>query len=267
LKFFIDITTFVGLFLGIGLICLSIFVADGDSMHVFINGPSFMVVLGGSLAAVMVSFPLKRLLGTFSVIKKVFVNRQDNIPQLIRQIVSFSETARRDGLLALEERIEEIENPFLLLGVQMSVDGTQPEIIENVMRTKMDAIEGRHYNGRLVIDQLGRFSPAFGMIGTLIGLIIMLGNLQQPETIGTGMALALLTTLYGTVMANLICLPFSEKLGHLGRHELLAMEIVVRGILGIQSGDNPRVIEQYLSTFIPNGRQEKIKESSDAKAA
>ena len=132
----------------------------------------------------------------------------------------------------------------------MAIDGTRPEIIEGVMRTEMDAVEERHAGGKAIMDQIGRFAPAFGMIGTLIGLIIMLGNMS-PETIGSGMAVALLTTLYGAICSNLFCLPIAEKLGYLSRNELLTMEITVRGIMGIQAGDNPRVIEQKLSTFVP----------------
>jgi len=138
----------------------------------------------------------------------------------------------------------------MTLGIQMAVDGTRPEIIESIMRTEMDAVATRHRTGKSVLDQMGRFAPAFGMIGTLMGLIIMLGDMS-PDTIGSGMAVALLTTLYGAVASNLLCLPFAEKLNYYSKHELLAMEIIVRGIMGIQSGDNPRVIEQKLNTFIP----------------
>ena len=166
-------------------------------------------------------------------------------------IVSLAETARRDGLLALEGRIEEIDNPFVILGIQMAVDGTRPEVIEDIMRTEMDAVAARHSDGKKVVDQAGRFAPAFGMIGTLMGLIIMLGQLDDPDALGPGMAVALITTLYGAVISNVVMLPCAEKLGYLNQRELLVMEIAVRGIMGIQSGENPRVIEQKLTTFIP----------------
>ena len=175
----------------------------------------------------------------------------ENISALIEQIVSLAETARRDGLLALESRLDEIDNPFVVLGIQMAVDGTRPEVIEDIMRTEMDAVATRHRDGKSVLDQMGRFAPAFGMIGTLMGLIIMLGNMSDPSSIGPGMAVALITTLYGAIVANVFFLPFAEKLGFINKQELLAMEIVIRGIMGIQSGDNPRVIEQKLNTFVP----------------
>jgi len=245
-----DIASIVGILMGISLLILSIMIAPGATFKGFIDYPSMMVVVGGAISAVLISFPLRNILGTFKVFKNVFFNRQESFSDLIEQIVSLAETARRDGLLALEGRIEELDNSFVILGIQMAVDGTRPEVIESILRTDMDAVATRHRNGKNVLDQMGRFAPAFGMIGTLMGLIIMLGDMS-PDTIGAGMAVALLTTLYGAIVSNLFCLPCAEKLGFINRHELLTMEIIVRGIMGIQSGDNPRVIEQKLNTFVP----------------
>ena len=244
-----DIATLVGVISALGLVVTAILLGGG-SFNAFVDIPSFLVVIGGAIAAVMVAFPLKNFLSVFGVSKKVFLNKAESVPALIETIVGLAETARRDGLLALESRIDELENPFIVLGIQMAVDGTRPEVIEDVMRTELDAVATRHRDGKSIFDQLGRFAPAFGMIGTLMGLIIMLGDMD-PETIGKGMAVALITTLYGAIVSNVIFLPFAEKLGFLNKQELLAMEIIVRGIMGIQSGDNPRVIEQKLNTFIP----------------
>ncbi len=245
-----DIATVIGLLLGMALLAITILIAPGASFGAFIDPPSIMVVCGGSVCAVLISFPLKNFLGLFPVIKNVFFNKQANYAELIKQIVSLAETARRDGLLALESRLEEVDNKFIILGIQMAVDGTRPEVIEDVMRTEMESVATRHKAGKDVLAQVGRMAPAFGMIGTLMGLIIMLGDMR-PETIGTGMAVALLTTLYGAIVANLFFLPWADKLGFINNIELQAMEITVRGIMAIQSGDNPRVIEQKLSTFIP----------------
>ncbi len=245
-----DITSVIGILLGAAVLVIAIAVA-GASFAGFVDYPSIMVVLGGAACAVLVSFPVRQLLATWGVAKSIFFNKQEEIPQLIEQIVSLAETARRDGLLALEGRLEELENPFVVLGIQMAVDGTRPEVIEAILRTEMDAVATRHRNGRSVIEAMGRYAPAFGMIGTLIGLIIMLGNMDDPSAIGPGMAVALITTLYGAILANLVFLPAADKLNFLNRHELLIMEIVVRGIMAIQAGDNPRVIEQKLSTFVP----------------
>lgn len=246
-----DIASIIGLLLGGSLLLIAIAIAPGASFAAFIDYPSMMVVIGGSLSAVLICFPLKNFIGVAKVSKNVFFNKQESFGALIKQIVSLAETARRDGLLALEGRIEELNNPFVVLGIQMAVDGTRPEVIEDIMRTEMDAVATRHKNGKEVLIQMGRFAPAFGMIGTLMGLIIMLGNMDDPAAIGPGMAVALITTLYGAIISNLFFLPFAEKLGFINKHELLVMEIAIRGIMGIQSGDNPRVIEQKLNTFIP----------------
>jgi chemotaxis protein MotA len=254
-----DIASLIGLLLGTALILLSILTKT--SLGAFIDVASVLVVVGGSIAAVLICFPLRSMLGLAGVVKNVFFNKQESLPELIEQVVSLAETARRDGLLALESRLDEISNSFVVLGIQMAVDGTRPEVIEDVMRSEMDAVATRHRNGRNVVEQMGRFAPAFGMIGTLMGLVIMLGNMN-PETIGSGMAVALLTTLYGAIISNLIFLPFAEKLGFLNQHELLAMEIVIRGIMAIQSGDNPRVIEQKLSTFVPPKARAAAKEAA-----
>jgi len=254
-----DLATLLGL-LG-GLIILGLSILTKSSFGAFVDYASIGVVLGGAVCAVLISFPLRNFLGSVRVAMKALFNRQEDYRQLIEQIVSLAETARRDGLLALEARIEELSNPFVILGIQMAVDGTRPEVIEDVMRTEINAVAGRHKNGKAVIEQLGRFAPAFGMIGTLIGLVIMLGNMD-PETIGSGMAVALLTTLYGAIIANLIFLPFAEKLGFLSKHELVAMEIVLRGIMAIQSGENPRVIEQKLNTFLPPNRRSSAREAA-----
>ena len=245
-----DIATIVGLILAMVLIVASI-AASGGTLAAFIDPASILVVFGGCLATVLISFPLKNSLSVFGVAKKVFTWKLEPVQDIIDQLVSLAETARRDGLLALESRLYEVENPFIVLGVQMAVDGTRPEVIEDILRTELDALATRHRDGKALLDTMGRYAPAFGMIGTLLGLIMMLGDMSDPATIGAGMAVALLTTLYGSVAANCVFLPFADKLGFTNKQELLSMEIIVRGILAIQAGENPRVIAQKLNTFIP----------------
>jgi len=246
-----DIASVIGILGGFLLIVVSIAIAPGASAKAFIDYPSIVMVVGGAIAALLTSMPLRDVLKIGGVIKKVFFNKSDDVSALIQQIVSLAETARRDGLLALENRLPEISDPFIVLGVQMAVDGTRPEVMEDILRTEMDAVAARHQTGKLLFDQIGKFAPAFGMIGTLVGLIIMLGNMSDPNAIGPGMAVALLTTLYGAIVANVVALPMAEKLGHLSREEQIRMEIIVRGIMAIQAGENPRVIEQKLRTFVP----------------
>jgi chemotaxis protein MotA len=244
-----DIATVIGLILGIVLVLGSI-VVGGGSFAAFIDPPSILVVVGGSIAATLVAFPLKSFLGLFKVTLKSIFYKLDSVPELIEQTVSLAETARRDGLLALESRLEDVQNPFIVMGIQMAVDGTRPEVMEDILRTEIEAVATRHRDGKAVLDSMGRFAPAFGMIGTLIGLIMMLGNMSDPSGIGKGMAVALLTTLYGAIAANVVFLPMAEKLSFINKQELLAMEVVVRGIMAIQAGENPRVIEQKLNTFL-----------------
>jgi len=256
-----DIASLVGLILAMGLILGSILMGSAP-FKAFIDIPSVMVVIGGALAAAMICFPLKNIMGVFGVVKNVFLNKPPDLKGLISQLVSLAETARRDGLLALEGRLEEVDNSFIKQGIQMAVDGTRPEVIEDILRTEVDAISARHRNGKSVLDQMGRFAPAYGMIGTLMGLIMMLSDMSDPSKIGAGMAVALITTLYGAISANVLFIPFAEKLGFLSKQEMLGLEIVIRGIMAIQSGENPRVIEQKLNTFLPP----KVREAADQAA-
>lgn len=245
-----DIATVAGVVIAIALILVSI-VLGGGSFAAFIDIPSVMVVVGGAIAAALISFPLPNFLSVFGVVMKTVFWKIDSVDSLIKQIVGLSETARRDGLLALESKVGEIDNDFIKLGIQMAIDGTRPEVMEDILRTEMDAVATRHANGKGLMDCMGRFAPAFGMIGTLMGLVIMLGDMSDPSKIGAGMAVALLTTMYGAIASNVVFLPFAEKLGFINKQELLTMDIVIRGIMAIQSGENPRVIEQKLNTFIP----------------
>ncbi|MDA7951168.1 MAG: motility protein A [Pirellulaceae bacterium] len=251
-----DIASLVGFLAAFGLIFASIIVGGGE-MTSFIDVPSGLVVVGGALAAGLICFPLKTILGAPMAAKVVFLNKLPDVPKIIETLVSLAETARRDGLLALEGRMDEIDDPVIKIGIQMAVDGSRPEVLEDILRTEVDAVATRHSETKSVYDQLGRFAPAYGMIGTLMGLIMMLSNMD-PDTIGAGMAVALITTLYGAIVSNTCFLPFAEKLNFLNKQELLSLEIIIRGIMAIQSGENPRVIEQKLNTFLsPKQRAQK----------
>ncbi|NQV25484.1 MAG: MotA/TolQ/ExbB proton channel family protein, partial [Rhodopirellula sp.] len=176
-----------------------------------------------------------------------------NPPQMapaIKTLVECAEIARKEGVMALENKAADIEDPFILLGIQMAVDGSPAELIESIMRSEMMATAARHSAGKGLLETLGRYAPAFGMIGTLLGLIIMLGNMDDPAAIGPGMAVALLTTLYGALVSNVVALPFADKLMYYSKKEMQIREVVVQGILAIQNGDNPRVVDQKLSMFL-----------------
>lgn len=251
-----DLGTVIGLLLGMGLILTSIALGGLDKLIVFWDTPSVLIVCGGAIASVMVAYPMKSVLKSASYVKNAFFNKDSDPLTAITQIVSLAETARREGLLSLENRMEEIDDPFLSGGIRMAVDGMSPEVVESIMNTEIDAVSGRHNYGRSVVANLGKYAPAFGMIGTLVGLVLMLADLD-PDKVGSGMAVALLTTLYGAILANLFFLPMADKLGFLNDGEIQIMEITIKGVVAIQAGENPRVIKQKLLTYIsPNDRPE-----------
>ncbi len=245
-----DISTIIGLITGVTLLTWAI-LSKSDAAP-FLDGGSAAIVLGGSLSAAMISFPMQNILGVLKVIRNCFFAKSRDPNDLITDMVKYAEVARRDGILALENVTGDIKDPFLVSGIQMAVDGTDPDLIENILINDLEAVEARHAEGKALFDNIGKFAPAFGMIGTLIGLVIMLQNMNDPSKIGPGMALALLTTLYGALFANLVALPMAEKLGVRTRAETLLKMIIIKGVMAIQSGDNPRIVEQKLKTFLPN---------------
>ncbi len=244
------LASLIGLLLALVMMAVSV-VMGGGAFASFWDTASVLMVFGGTLGALMMCFSLKSVMNLPRVLKKVFFNRPINQREIVDTMVSLAEVARKEGLLALESRLQDVKNPFIRMGLQMAVDGARPEVIEDVLKTDIEGVVLRHRDGKGMIDQVGRFGPAFGMIGTLMGLIIMLGNMSDPSMIGSGMAVALITTLYGAVLSNAMFLPFSEKLAAISKNELIGREIILRGVMAIQSGENPRVIEQKLSTFLP----------------
>jgi chemotaxis protein MotA len=258
-----DLGTIIGLILGFVMILMSI-LTSGGGMGSYIDIPSIFMVIGGSFAALMVGSPLQRVLGMMK-----YVNHALNVPNwgeegIISTLVNFSEKARREGLLALEDDLEEVEQEFMKKGIQLVVDGTDPEIIKNLLYNELNQIQERHQDGIKLFDDWGKFAPAFGMIGTLAGLIAMLANLNDPDAIGSGMALALITTMYGAIFANLVLVPIKNKLEGRDKGETLVKEIMIEGILSIQSGDNPRILEVKLLSYLPPVRREAIMAESAA---
>jgi chemotaxis protein MotA len=251
-----DISTIVGLVLAFAAMggALAIMAGHGGgsvNLAGFIDPPAIIMVLGGALTVALVGFPMRRVLAMAKTIGKLFFFKPENPAHLIDQIVKLAEIARRDGLLALENKAKEIENPFIALGIQMAVDGIKPETVEEVMRTEIESMQARHHEAKRVFETIGRCGPAFGLVATLLGLILMLGNLSNAEAIGPSMAMALIGTLYGVATANFFAIPMAEKLGCLSHEESLIKEIIVRGVLSIQSGDSPRIVQQKLNTFLP----------------
>jgi chemotaxis protein MotA len=253
-----DIATVMGLILALlamgGALAFMGMHGEGTvNLAGFIDPPAIMMVLGGALAVALVGFPIRRVLSLLQTVKKLFYRKAENPAGLIQQLVALAGVARREGLLALESQTKDIADPFVAMGIRMAVDGIKPETVEDVLRTEIRAMQGRHSEARKVLETVGRCGPAFGMIATLLGLIMMLGNLSNADSIGPSMAVALIGTLYGVCIANLVCIPMAEKLGCLNHEETMMKEIVVRGVLAIQAGDSPRIVEQKLITFLPPG--------------
>ncbi len=255
-----DVATIIGLFAGSSLIIWAML--SGSDLKTFLDYPSIAIVGGGSVAAALISFPLKETFKMPGVLKHTLFAKSGDPKALIKELVNFAEIARRDGILSLENSTRDIKDEFLVSGIQMAVDGTDPELIEAIMESELEAIETRHANGKALFDNIGRFAPAFGMIGTLIGLVKMLASMEDPSSIGAGMAVALLTTMYGALLANLVALPLGEKLAKRSAEELLLKNVILRGVMAIQSGDNPRVVEQKLKTFLPAGQRESEREAA-----
>lgn len=246
---FMDLGSFVGIIVGVGLIVGSIMM-DGD-LSAFWSLPSVMIVLGGTVASIMINYPMKQVMKIFSLTKIAF-SRDDKDPnEIISLLVGFAESSRREGLLALEEKIQELDEEFLKKGIQLVVDGTDAELIRSILQIELSFIEERHQSGQQLFEQAGAYAPAYGMVGTLIGLIAMLVDLDDPDKIGSGMAVALITTLYGTVLSNLVFLPIAGKLRNRSGEEILLKEVMIEGILSIQAGENPRIVEEKLRAFIP----------------
>jgi len=238
-----DIATIIGLLGAFGLIFMAI-----DDMAAFIDTPSLLIVVGGSIMVVMFRSSLGEFLGAVAVMGKAFKSKIDEPAQLIEQIVELATIARKDGMIALEG--QEIDNPFLSKAVSMLVDGTDPTIIKSSLDRELASTKMRHAMGAKIFSAWGEIAPAMGMIGTLIGLVQMLGNMGDPKSIGPAMAVALLTTMYGAILANVICLPIAMKLENQADLEAANNELIIEGILFIQDGGNPRVLSDFLASFL-----------------
>ncbi len=243
-----DIATVVGIIAGFGLIFISIIL--GGSLDTFINVPAIVIVVGGTISATLINYPLSDLIGILGPIRNAFINQDVNPQGLIKTLGEFAIIARREGILALETHANEADDEFLGKSIQLAIDGTAPELIRDILTTEVAFMEDRHSRGQAILGAMGTSAPAFGMIGTLIGLVQMLAGMEDPSQIGLGMAVALLTTLYGAILANVVFIPTAGKLKVRTAAELLVKEITIEGILSIQSGDNPRVVEQKLKAFI-----------------
>jgi len=258
-----DIATVGGIVAAFVFLGLGVIFARGD-FALFFDPPSIMVTIMGSLSGLLASNNLSYVLGIGKIIRFAFFAPDINAKDMIVTLVSFSEKARREGLLALEDDLDDLDDDFLKKGIQLVVDGTDPELVRTIMETELEYIIARHDKGKKLFDDWALLAPAFGMIGTLMGLILMMVNLEDKSAIGPGMSTALITTLYGAILANAVLMPIANKLEVRASEEALLKLIMVEGTLSIQSGDNPRIVRDKLIAFLePEQRDEITQEIGD----
>ena len=244
-----DISTVIGTLLGFGLVLSSMAVGPGGIV-IFIHVPSMMVVFGGTIAVTMMNFPMGELKSLVSVILRTYLFKLNTPAMEIERVIEYANVARKEGLLALEEKLKEVDDQFFGKGIQLVIDGFGGETVRDIMEIEAEWQRQRHSKGKSMLDALGSMAPAFGMIGTLVGLVQMLQNLSDPASIGGGMATALLTTLYGAMAANMLFIPLAGKLDVRAKEEILLRELMIEGIVAIQSGEKPQLIKEKLQSFL-----------------
>lgn len=252
-----DISSVIGVVSGMGFVLGTILL--GGSIMMFVNIPSILIVVGGTVAAVMIAYPLSDVLGMFKVAIKVFMFKIEKPEDIIANLVEISNKARKGGLLSIEGDIATTPDPYLAQALQMTVDGVKTGDIAQIMQKKMELTKKNLDTGSTIFSNMGAYAPAFGMIGTLIGLVQMLANLDDPSSIGPKMAVAMITTFYGAVMANLFFIPMADKLSGRNEEEMVNMNIIFEGILSIREGEHPKLMEDKLRVYLPEGKDDEKK--------
>ena len=247
-----DLASVIGLVLCGALVVFGIINSGGGiaAMGNFFDFPSVLITIGGSFSCMLASYQMSDFVGGLKSIKLIFKTPTINTPEMIQKIIELSNVARKEGLLSLEEAASDLDDDFLRKGILLIVDGTDPELVRAIMETELVSVEGRHKAKIGFWDGLGAMGPAWGMIGTLVGLVNMLQAMDDPSALGPNMAVALITTLYGSLLANWVCAPVSSKLKENNGQEVMLKEIMIEGLLSIQAGENPRVIEEKLKSFL-----------------
>lgn len=243
-----DIATLLGLVGAVGLILYGILM--GSPLKLFWDTPSFLIVIGGTLGIVFINFPLRDVLGVLGVVKNAFVSKLHEPQRLIPTFVEFATKARREGILALESAANDLRDPFMRQGLELVIDGLEPQSIRDILESEIEHIEARHKKGTDVLNSIATYAPAMGMVGTLIGLVQMLQSMSDPSSIGPAMAVALITTFYGALIANLFAAPMAGKLAARSVEESLEKGMIIEGIMSISAGDNPRIVERKLHAYL-----------------
>ncbi|MCF6289652.1 MAG: MotA/TolQ/ExbB proton channel family protein [Desulfobacterales bacterium] len=243
-----DLSTLLGIVASFTLMILAIL--SGGSIFLFFNVPSVIIVVGATIGSTFIHYPFRDIFGAAAVCKKAFFHREPTLRETVAQLVRFAGKARKEGILALQEVAGEIQDPFFLKSLQMAIDGLEAEDLRQMLEREIEYIQGRHEDGADIFVAMGTYAPAMGMIGTLIGLVQMLQTMNDPSTIGPAMAVALLTTFYGAIIANVICMPIAGKLRNRSQKEILRKTLIVEGMRCVLVGENPRLMEQRLHVFL-----------------
>jgi chemotaxis protein MotA len=251
-----DLATIIGVLAAFGLVFMGIMA--GGPLTLFLDMPSVFITIGGTFGIIFINYPMKDVFGVFGVIRNVFFAQHRDAQGLIPTFVDYASRARREGILALESAAEDLGDPFFKQGLELVIDGLEPQAIREILETEIEHIEQRHIKGANILNSVGTYAPAMGMVGTLIGLVQMLQSMSDPSTIGPAMAVAIITTFYGAVMANLIALPMAGKLTMRSREEVLEKGMIIEGIMSISAGDNPRIVERKLHSFLAPALREQV---------
>lgn len=245
----LDKTTIGGLLIGIGCLLLALWY-EGGHLQQLINVPAALLVLGGTFGATMTGLTAQQLRALPRILKRAFVRNEGDVIRTIRLLVALSEKARRDGLLALEQDAKSASDDFLKRALQLAIDGTDPELARDILQLEISFIEERHRQGEQIFTSMGGYAPTMGVLGAVMGLIHMMSRVEDPSQMGPAIATAFVATLYGVGIANLLFLPIANKLRTRHAEETLLCEVIVEGVLAIQSGENPRIVEQRLRAFL-----------------
>jgi len=263
-----DIATLIGIMISIGAITWAMWEGTHGHLETFYSTEGFVLVLGGSFAAVLLSMPLRAVLDVFGYIKNWLLAREPSLESLIREMLSAAELARRDGVLALEGVVRKQSDPFLKKALMLAVDGTDPEMLEHTLQIEIEALGERHKKGKKFFELMGKYGPGFGLTATLIGQVCMFRNMGgDSSAIGKSLAVALLGTLYGCLICNVICGPIADKLGIRSADEQFRKQMIIVGVKSIQAGDNPRIVELKLHSFLSEKQRKALQKGAPEAAA
>src|SRR5574337_137788 len=256
----------IGMIIGGALILVSIIFEGGASaIPGYINIPAMMITMGGTLAATLIRYPIPMVIGAIAVVKKTVFVKIGAAEDVIKSLVEYCKISRREGLLGLEKEIEKINDEFMVKAIRLLVDGSDSDTLRGVLGTEIDHVRQRHVTGKGIVEFAGTIFPAFGMIGTVLGLIAMMRKLDDPSHIGEAMAVAFIATFYGVTFSNLVLLPLGGRLDTLSKKELFLKEIIMEGVISIQKGDSPMILEERLKAFLQAKAASKISTSSKKK--